>query len=85
MCSMKQKKMVLIKRTLSKRNKTLYRTATQTVTQILLKYQTVTQTSNGYWDTSKKKSENSLPTACLPSSHPFQKLKVVLMWSCLLR
>ena len=40
----KLKKMVLINKTLSKRKKALYQTATQTVNQILLKYETVSQT-----------------------------------------
>ena len=42
MRSMKQKKMVLISKTLGERKTTLYQTTTQTVTQILLKCQTAT-------------------------------------------
>lgn len=48
MCSLKQKKMTMINKTLGRREETLYETVNQTFNQILLKYQTAIQISNRY-------------------------------------
>ena len=71
MHSMKQKKIVLIIKNAKQKKTASYQRATQTVTQILLKYQTATQISNNYWSR-QEKNQRTPCRACLSSSHPLR-------------